>query len=524
MKKGIVVLLVYMMSVIGIQGQNLIERIQLGLELDAAVSGNNLAREIGLSSYQKTNRTFALFEYVSNKGNKSNDIGLVLDQQVLKRLKSVQEGVVELRIPVSRDAYINVLLRKFNLLSRDFKVLLGCGEITSVPSEDLVFYRGIVEDDPSSMVSLSIGFDEVQISISDQAGIYRVVPKDLKSYTYNLYIEKPIDKSIMTCGTEGSFFYVGERNPAATGTKTPENKKAGDIVEVYFECDYALYNSKGGTNGTLSYLNALFTEIATFYANENAGIYMEMTSPKIWNVTDPYVNESSTFGMLDLFGRTVKDNYPGRLASLLSGRQLNGGNIGGIAWIDVLCDTYNPTYNFGPYSFLYNVGNSSINPYPQYSVDVSILAHELGHNFGSEHTHDCVWGPNHDQAIDYCGGNNCSLSSNAEDNTIMSYCSTVEFTKGFGVEPGALVYNNYVNATCLKNGYPDCTHESLTYQNSTISGNTVVYVNSIISIDNNVVTGTEGAIQLNVESDFEVIRDFTIPATSVLEINIEICN
>ncbi|MCH8314425.1 MAG: hypothetical protein IIA64_00495, partial [Planctomycetes bacterium] len=57
-------------------------------------------------------------------------------------------------------------------------------------------------------------------------------------------------------------------------------------------------------------------------------------------------------------------------------------------------------------------------PYPlehnnNQNWDIIVVSHELGHNFGSPHTHD------YNPPIDGCGLGECK---NAENGTLMSYC------------------------------------------------------------------------------------------------------
>jgi hypothetical protein len=93
---------------------------------------------------------------------------------------------------------------------------------------------------------------------------------------------------------------------------------------------------------------------------------------------------------------------------------------------------------------------------PTYSRTVKVITHEFGHLLGSRHTRACVWNGNN-TAIDGCTGVEGSCPTPpvpANGGTIMSYCDHtgmpgVNFSLGFGPQPGNVIRNAVNNASCL---------------------------------------------------------------------------
>ena len=85
-----------------------------------------------------------------------------------------------------------------------------------------------------------------------------------------------------------------------------------------------------------------------------------------------------------------------------------------------------------------------------------VITHETGHNFGSMHTHACVWPTNSGQ-IDSCHeseGGCVSVVRPINNGTIMSYChilGAINLTRGFGPLPHDTIVERYNQAICLDN-------------------------------------------------------------------------
>ena len=144
-----------------------------------------------------------------------------------------------------------------------------------------------------------------------------------------------------------------------------------------------------------------------------------------------------------------RSSFNGDLGHLLD---LSGQQNGGIAYVDVLCSN---AFNIG-----YSDINASYGSVPTYSWTVNVVTHELGHNLGSHHTHDCVWGPDNCTAIDGCaepksstGCGSCAEAPIPSKGTIMSYChrggNGIDFNLGFGPEPGDVIRAKVAASPCL---------------------------------------------------------------------------
>jgi hypothetical protein len=189
---------------------------------------------------------------------------------------------------------------------------------------------------------------------------------------------------------------------------------------VSVECDWQLTQRFGGdAQAAANYVIALYGALSQrFYEQVDAvlqlahlGTYSTASDP--WQSQE---NGAGLGGLLDEFRIAWTNALPGggALGHFLSGADLGGG----LAYVDVLC---NGSWGFGASSGINFYGGQTPLPVQQgpFTWDYYVVAHEMGHNFGSLHTHDYC------PPLDQCAAGSCSAGGQCSTSgTIMSYCHT----------------------------------------------------------------------------------------------------
>lgn len=310
-----------------------------------------------------------------------------------------------------------------------------------------VHYRGSVEGEPGAHVAFSVLPNEMQALIARPGGHNEVLgplpaANELAGNDHSAYLlyedAEVFSHQDISCNTPDS-----ERpySPADLELPNAVSRSTGGCVNVYFEVDNDIYQQKGGTANAAAYVTAAFNEVAALYAAINVDI--AISEIFVWDQFSPYGGSSSST-LLTQF-QAHRTAFNGDIAQLVSYQA-----SGGIAVLDGLCHPFTAArMSFSSIAHVFNT-------VPTYSWTVMVMAHELGHLLGSQHTHACVWNGN-GTAIDGCAGfteGNCGnpgLPSGG--GSIMSYChitpAGIDFTVGFGTQPGAVIFNNINSSTCL---------------------------------------------------------------------------
>lgn len=375
-----------------------------------------------------------------------------LDRAALRQLNSIKSQNITLTIP-GETGNIELELSQVNFMPDDFKIITSTGNTLNYNRG--LYYQGIIKGDNSSMAAISIFENEIMGIVSTNVGNYNLGALENDKNEYIYYNDRKLMKEFeFNCGVEDGY---GEHYRTNNNNVTPSPNSSSTInpVKMFYVCDYQMYLDKGNNSANVvNYVTAVFNQVSLLYNNETIPTVLA-SNMFVYTSPDPYrtFSTSQTAEILKEFGRATKDNFDGHLAQLLSTRTPV---TGAIAWVNVLCQSYEPSSQSG--RFAYSQIENTFNNVPIYSWTIEVITHETGHNFGSQHTHACVW-PTISGQIDSCyqSEGTCVIGTNPTPNgTIMSYCHIptgggINFNLGFGPLPGDTIRLRYQQALCIDN-------------------------------------------------------------------------
>jgi len=384
--------------------------------------------------------------------------------------------VVDVAVPATSET-IALDLERFEVFTADADIIVhgAAGSEGHLPRPKTVYFKGNVAGEPGSRVFLETqpgghvrgyvnrGEDEMYLVDSEQEAA------PAPGQRGRLAAERA-DNALLKAGREQSNWSCEQDAlpPApqpftdldlASGTVAAapvaaDVAKAGfsHTARVAIETDYEFYQKFNNTAAATAYIgNVIGYASAAVYQPEIATSLM-VSSVSLWTTSaDPWAQTGTLCGLME-FGRYWNKNKTGvsrTIAHFMSGKA----NGGGVAWLGVLCSAgFSTSANCpglatdapwgGGYGYTGNlIGNFNINN-PQVVWDLTAVAHEIGHNFSSPHSH-CYGGIGGASlpSIDGCyngeaGNTGCYAGANAlpgpsslaggaaggHTGTIMSYC------------------------------------------------------------------------------------------------------
>ncbi len=327
---------------------------------------------------------------------------------------------------------------RVDIYSKDARVIVvDAGGEHEVPRSSRLYFQGTSPWDPEIRVGLS-----VDPATGDFYGVVRTAdemfaltaPADGTAYRLGSpsALRPPGAPPLeYACGSDrlAPDFSRDEALPPATSFPAASKAVAADplysaVIAFDSDQEWLYYRFSDDTAAATTWIADYINESNVMYERDLSlrllvGTTYLRTGGSPFN-TDPYSVSESPAGvnMLTEFGNYWAANYDAVdrvFAQLLSGKSSSDNSSSGIAWLDGYCEHQSS-----------GGGYSVFEPFKATWVtmpsNVRVGAHELGHNFGSRHTH--CYSPPIDECYNaesgcYSGTTSCPPGGTG---TIMSYC------------------------------------------------------------------------------------------------------
>lgn len=360
--------------------------------------------------------------------------------------------------PAAPDTRAAVVLQRREIYAPDAKVFVvddrGQHEI---PRSRLAFFFGTAEDDPELRVFAAVdpdtgsvnGFSQTRealhelhplsevpslassASLKASGGLARhlVAPPEL-------FQAERGESPTFTCGQDGAPLpFLEDKDEMRRMAEAADSVFASAISTLHtgtiaVDTDNEFMNLKFGNNTTTAtnFIASLIAAVSVVYERDAlVRMYQGTTFLRVSTTPDPYLeigsDSAGRLAKLEEVSNVWNTTHVGvarTVVAMLSGKETSGG-ASGIAWINsALCSKYYGT----SFNQLFVSGTTLT------LFETQVVAHEIGHNFGSPHTH-CYTTP-----IDHCynaqsgcysGAASCPAAQtiNGVTNvkgTLMSYC------------------------------------------------------------------------------------------------------
>jgi hypothetical protein len=390
--------------------------------------------------------------------NKDKYLSLKIEIQKINSIIEKSDKFISFKIPFSETESKIVLLKKRELLDDEFKLAIQefSGKNESANKPNYVAYSGLLKSNlEQSFVSVIFYNNEIHASVFINDKEFTIKKIDENENTYNIQ-EVIIDENqpSFACGVRDEDNVnlkeaAAERNQQTTIPK---------CVKLHFEITKTLNDQFGGISQSILQFFNHFNLVQTKFANE--GITVRVSYLKIWNTDDPYYQSwigspGSPGAFQDLGFRSFQSlggNINGNIGILL------GTFIGGVSGVSGGAPCPNQGYN------AVSIFENSLNQ------NSATIMHEIGHSFGSHHTHWCGWIGG---ALDNCAATEGGCPSGPDPTnggTIMSYCGGYyQINNGFGTQPNGVINNTVTNESCITSCNSEITCEDNIVNVSSVS-------------------------------------------------------
>lgn len=298
-----------------------------------------------------------------NKGEVFN-----LNNSTVSMMAAGLNQTLTLRIPdpLSKDRSVELELTLVDILAEGFHVKTASSNGQPVEVQSGKHYRGSVKGVTGSIAAISVFNNEVSgmFSIPEEGNfVLGKLGGDNPGNLHILYQSSDLQNDrAFKCETKDKKVDVEKFK-----VENKSNVKAEDAersLNIFVEVDNDVYTARGSVASTVNWVQTLFNQSATLFANE--GISVKLSDMFVWDSKSPYT-ATNLNGILDQF-KEQRNSFNDHLGQLISMRV-----GGGIASVDTISNSN--IANHKSYSHV----QKDVKNIPANSLSVENFTHQLGH-------------------------------------------------------------------------------------------------------------------------------------------------
>jgi len=334
-------------------------------------------------------------------------------------------GVIEFELPSHDGQLVLAAMAPVDPLAPGATILIVDADGTHLAQPTIQIWRGVIAGDPDSDVFFGISGTQAHgwVTCDGHTTLITTVRIADASHilAYDAALLGPVDAPLCAGALPVPGTIALPPTGLIPGLRGGPTCLAFDIA---IECDWEFTQRQTSSQAAVDY-TVLLTAASSAIFSREAGMGLRISYLRVWNREDPWT-EPGSGSQLTQFREYWLANMgavPRATAHLLSGRGLGGG----VAYLAVACNTdwsYGVSGNIDGH-FPFPTQNFS-----HQNWDLYVYSHELGHTFGTGHTHNTC---EYDPVVDACGLNpdpaagcehgvqDCSHAAQGMG-TIMSYC------------------------------------------------------------------------------------------------------
>jgi hypothetical protein len=339
--------------------------------------------------------------------------------EALSALHSISLG----QFPLTTGETVTLDLDRFWVWGPGTQFVIGTDHgDKSIPAPPVIFFRGRVAGDSASKAFLSaspfginaivrVGEHQYFLSPANR-GANRNPGSAIRHTLFDGFsqagIAPPAQFECNPLTPPGQIPVIARHSPDA------EIRGASRVALIALEADHEFRLLFGSDAAAAAYACELLAAVSFIYETD-LNVKLAASFVRIWDTpADPYdgADTESQLEQFRVFWNANMGSVQRNVAHFLSGRALGGG----LAYIDVMCNGAN---SYGVSANLSGTFPRPLQDGNPGNWDLIVVAHELGHNFCSPHTH-C-----YDPPVDRCYTEEDSCAQGTQvcqQGTIMSYC------------------------------------------------------------------------------------------------------